>query len=349
MAVEIRPKTNSLSVKVERNDHTTLTHRNEPNQHTISAITGLSEALVGLNKLIEDLQKKVDLHDDSSTEAIEGITQKLIDLITDTVNKEKERAEKEEQDIKDSLSTKLEKLDIDFNARVVNLDSKITNLDAHDTALKAEIVNLGDEVSARVDEFQQVKKDLADKISDENSRAIAAEKEIREIAQAECSRAQMAEERLVELINDETLRAQKQADNLQKIIGFVEVTSKERDTQLEKTINEEIARSTNYDDYLNTTLFAEIKRSTEVDSKLASIIDDETKRAQDEEARLKLYVDASIATEKNRATEAEKVLTDSIIELNSELTTKLETKADLVDGKIPNSQLPTTINIICEV
>ena len=47
MSAQIRPKTSSLAVKIERNDHTTLTHRNDPNQHTIEAITGLTEALIG--------------------------------------------------------------------------------------------------------------------------------------------------------------------------------------------------------------------------------------------------------------------------------------------------------------
>lgn len=487
MNVQIKPKQSSLAVKIERNDHTTLTHRNDPDQHTIKAITDLSETLADLYSLIKGLQDKVDLHDESSTEVIEGITQKLTELIAETVTKEKERAEKEEQDIREDIegvNTKLEKLDVDFNA-------KIANLDAHDSALKAEILYLGNEVSKRVDEHQRDRSDLATKIANEATRAEAAEQEIRETAQAECSRAQKEEEKLASLINDETLRAQKQEDTLQKIIGFVEVTSKERDIQLEKTINEEIARSTSYDDYLNITLFTEIKRSTEIDNKLDININNEIARAKEEEARIenkldneikraietdtsidskldaivtraaeadaalqqaldehivavdlrsdvvdivgtkveldnynkesltendiikvladedysdattyyrlvenefifvgkvgpyyteteinnqteylrdgdvnfagtksfghitsnqvpqvdedltnKIYVDTSVITEKERATDAEKVLTDSIDELSNELTIKLETKADLVDGKIPNSQLP---------
>ena len=54
----------------------------------------------------------------------------------------------------------------------------------------------------------------------------------------------------------------------------------------------------------------------------------------------KLYVDNAIKGESDRAIAVEGALTNEITKLSGEVDKKLELKADLVDGKIPNSQLP---------
>ena len=123
MSAQIRPKTSSLAVKVERNDHTTLTHRNDPNQHTIEAIAGLAEALTSLNNLISDLQNKTTLNEEGSVEAINALTKNLTELI----NEETKRSIEAEQALKEKLE-------------VVDQD----------------VIALGNELSARIDTMQVV-------------------------------------------------------------------------------------------------------------------------------------------------------------------------------------------------
>jgi hypothetical protein len=603
MNVQIKPKQSSLAVKIERNDHTTLTHRNDPNQHTIKAITDLSETLADLYSLIEGLQEKINLHDDSSVEVIENITQKIDEIVKEStisnanieankvaIEREQERALNAEHEIKESINLKLEDLDVRTNNKFIETDSKIDTLASQDLDLKADIIELGNELSMRVDEHQRDRSDLANKIGDEASRALAAETELALNLKDECIRAQEKEDYLTNLINTETVRAQEKEASLSNQIRIEEKRALEQEDLLYTAVETEKARALATEDFISKNLTTEISRSTTTDEKLAKDIRQETKRAEavelglkekieaealraiteetiirvelaDEATRAikaeeklleeinteterakeaekvlevkidsetkraeaaekildekleieikratkietelradldseivrsieadavlqkaiedeaatrlsedtsirnyidehiaevdlrtdvidvvatkadlelcdktkitendivkvladetsskattyyrlvenkfvlvgkvgpyytkaeintqtrslrdedisfagtkdfahiisnqvpqadidltnKLYVDASIATEKNRATEAEKVLTDSITELSSELTTKLGAKADLVDGKIPNSQLPTTINIICEV
>jgi hypothetical protein len=200
MAVEIRPKTGSLAVKIERNDHTTLTHRNDPDQHKIEAITGLSDALNNLNDLITGVKENVDSNDVSTSESIENLAASiellatnLTDLINNLVKTERERAIEKEESIDVKFTGEINDLRVDTEKETKRLDQNV--------------VALGNELSARVNELQAVEYDLNVKIDDEVLRARNAEIELDDKIKEETARAQSGEEKLYDLLSIETNRA----------------------------------------------------------------------------------------------------------------------------------------------
>lgn len=200
MAVEIRPKQSSLAVKVERNDHTTLTHRNEPNQHTIEAVTGLAEALTNLNNLIVNLQNKTNMNEAESVEVINTLTENLTKLIND----ETKRA----TDAEATINKKLDLVDKD-------------------------VISLGNELSTRIDNMQVVENELRTKIINEAARAVEEEKVLDNKIITECARAQREEERIVSLVGTEEKRAKEQEILLSKAIDHERLRALEAEARLE--------------------------------------------------------------------------------------------------------------------
>jgi hypothetical protein len=189
MSVQIRPKQSSLTVKVDRTDHENLTKRNNPNQHSIEAITGLAEALTNLNTLIIDLQGKVDVHDDSSATAIAELAEKLTNLI----NEEKDRSESEDKALRDSVKE-----------------------------AQQDIIALGNEFSTHINTFQDTQKEIIERFETEHERSIKAEDILKQEIIDERDRALDAEASLNSTIAEEASRARKEEANILKTIGIKE-------------------------------------------------------------------------------------------------------------------------------
>lgn len=295
MSVQIRPKQSSLTVKVDRNDHGSLSKRNLPDQHTIEAITGLTEALQNLNDLIIRLKAEVNTNDNNSTEAIESLTANLTNLI----NNEVERALQAEEALR---------------VEAVRMD--------------ASIIELGDELSARVDEFQEAKSNINTRITDEIARATTEELALADKIQKECARAQVQEEVLADATSAEVLRAQTQEAILFKNIDLEYQRAKEEEVNLGERIDAEIERVNLIQDVLTKNLLAETARATEAEASLAAEITAEKDRA--------------IAAESEVLAAVENIQ-ETVDNLEVDIDAKLSNKADLVDGKIPNEQIPDII------
>ena len=310
MNVQIKPKQSNLTVKLDRNDHESLTKRNNPNQHTIEAITGLSEALLNLNTLIVDLQGKVNLNDENSTIALEEVTKKLTELINETVNNERDRALNAEQEIRDSFNSKLEDIAISTDERFDNTEEKIENLNENTASLKAELIELGNEVSMRVNIHQKDKKELLDYITTETERATAEELDLKANLKEECIRAQKQEEILSNLIHEETERAEGVELNLLGLVNFETNRAKEEEKRLQDKINEERSDALKREAVISEKLNTEISRSIAEDEKLAEDIHNESDRAKNKEALL----DTRITNEQTRAEIVESQLDNKIKE-----------------------------------
>ena len=295
MSVQIRPKQSSLAVKVDRNDHGSLSKRNLPDQHTIEAITGLTEALQDLNDLIIRLRAEVNTNDNSATEAIETLTANLTNLINDEVA----RASAAEEMLK---------------AEAVRMD--------------ASLIELGNELSARVDEFQANKSELNTRITDEIERAKTEEVFLADKIQKECARAQVEEEKLAAATNAEVLRAQTEEAILFKNIDLEYQRAKDAEDELGKRIDSEASRVNLINTVLTNNILAETDRATKAEAKLAEDIAAETTRATEAEAAVTSELNTVKSTVEN-------------LEIN--IDTKLSQKADLVDGKIPDTQIPDII------
>ena len=231
MAVEIRPKTGSLAVKVERNDHTTLTHRNESNQHEISAISGLTEALANLNNYIDEVKNNVNSNDSATTDSIKELSTSiellainLTDLINNLVDTERERALVKEEALDDKFTGEISILKTNTEREIKRIDQNV--------------ISLGNELSARVNELQAVEHELHTKITEENIRATEAEETLELKIDEETARAQLGEEKLHDLLNVETNRAINQEKVLTQNIDAEIKRATVVEEELDKKISE---------------------------------------------------------------------------------------------------------------
>lgn len=292
MAVEIRPKQSSLTVKVDRTDHENLTKRNEPNQHTIAAITGLSDALINLNNLVVDLQEKVNSHDTSATESIESLAINLTDLINNLVEAETNRA----KEVEETLTEKIDAVDKD-------------------------VIALSNEVSAHVDTFQAAQHEIVSRFEIEHERAIAAEDTLNKEIVEERNRALTAESLIKTYIVEEALKARSEEAAIIKTLSATDKKIDDTKSTISSAINAEVGRATAAEELIRSDLTTEIKKAQ-------SSIDNEINRA---------------------ITEEEKLITE-ISEIKESIQQVLDfdpsTKADLVDGKLPEGQLPDSIKNI---
>lgn len=175
MAVEIRPKQSSLTVKVDRNDHEGLTKRNNPNQHSIEAITGLTEALERLENFIKDLQVN------GSSEAIELLTIRL----NEAIKQEEARAKEEEEKIR---------------AELIGLGDEISERVNEAQALRQDFID-------EIERVKNVEHELRTIATEERTRAQAAEEELATDILAERDRAIKEASDLLEIIDVERQRA----------------------------------------------------------------------------------------------------------------------------------------------
>lgn len=344
MAVEIRPKQSSLAVKVERNDHSTLTHRNEPNQHKIDAITGLAEALSGLNTLIVSLQEQIDTHSASSTEVIENLTEKLVELVQNSVRAEEERALEKEEALDSKFTEKITSLSVNTEKETKRLDQNV--------------IALGNELSARVNELQAVEYELNVKLDDEVIRARKAEIELDDKIKEEIARAQSGEEKLYDLLSIEANRAINQekvltqnleaetrrAIDAEEKLDLKISTNKEKimsvqDILVSKIIAEK-DRAESEESELSTKIGKEIERSTLAEQDLEKAISREQERAELAEANLQSQLNSEIdrskieetslfnkiTAEQERAEKAETTITN---ELKNEISRSKEAEFNL--------------------
>lgn len=288
MAVEIRPKQSSLAVKVERNDHSTLTHRNDPDQHKIDAITGLSDALNNLNDLITGVKENVDSNDVSTSESIENLAASiellatnLTDLINNLVKTERERAIEKEESIDVKFTGEINNLRVDTEKETKRLDQNV--------------VALGNELSARVNELQAVEYDLNVKIDDEVLRARKAEIELDDKIKEETARAQSGEEKLYDLLSIETNRAINQEKVLTQNLEAETRRALEAEDNLATDIADNMAKTLKIQDSLTDKILKEKERAEAEEIKLDNKINTETKRAIEAEANLQNYIDSHIA------------------------------------------------------
>ena len=300
MAVEIRPKTGSLAVKVERNDHNTLTHRNDPNQHSIEAITGLSEALINLNELVSDIKGNVNSNNNSAKESIEGLVNSiellatnLTELINNLVNSERERSEVQEKALKEQIGF-----------------------------LDEDVIAVGNELSAHINYTQSLENDLNVKLKNEAARATEEEKVLYNEIKQECTRAQIEEEKLHKLITAETYLAREQEALLLDTINIKYDQSKMDNNQIIKSFDNEIKKAHKKTEILSNDLLVEVNRATSAEENLALRIEELANRTSEDKKSLQESIDA--------------IDTDFI----NNLETSLLTKADLIEGKVPIEQLP---------
>ena len=293
---EVQPDatfTADIEIETPIKDHDKLNNRDLPDQHPISAITGLETALNNESQAIAALDNKIE-EEISRAEGAESV-------LVAKIEEEKTRATTAE-------------------------DVLQNNIDAEETRAEAAEQANATAISDEENRARQAESDLNTAIQTETNRAESAESALSDAISAETTRAEEAESTLQTNINNESSRAQQAETNLSTAISAEQTRAETAESGLSADISAEATARQNADMALQTNINTEITNRTNADTALGTRIDNETSARESADDTLQDNIDSEestraseisrveglISAETTRATNAEQVNATSI-------------------------------------
>ena len=155
-----------------------------------------------------------------------------------------------------------------------------------------ELIDLVNNLSAKVDELNKQVIDLNERLEDEIKRAQEAEKQLQANIDAEAERAQEAEKQLQDNIDAETQRAQEAEKQLQANIDAEQERAEQAEQQLQDNIDAEKNRAEQAEQQLQDNIDAEQNRAEEAEKQLQNGLNQEIQDRKDGDNKLQSQIDA---------------------------------------------------------